>query len=73
MNSLTRAQVEESAAIIKQCIEKLGGRLDVLVNNAGWGSAGVKFVDVSYGELLIAFNCITEWMRAAKRSFLVGS
>jgi NAD(P)-dependent dehydrogenase (short-subunit alcohol dehydrogenase family) len=49
------AEPDQVRGAASACLEELGGRVDILVNNAAWQAAGVRAEDESYEEIRRTF------------------
>jgi NAD(P)-dependent dehydrogenase (short-subunit alcohol dehydrogenase family) len=45
------AEPDQARSAARACLELLGGRVDILVNNAAWQAAGARAEDESYEEI----------------------
>jgi NAD(P)-dependent dehydrogenase (short-subunit alcohol dehydrogenase family) len=62
-------QVKDAA---RACLELLGGRVDILVNNAAWQAAGVKAEDETYGDIRRTLAINVEAPILLAQAFLPG-
>jgi NAD(P)-dependent dehydrogenase (short-subunit alcohol dehydrogenase family) len=66
------AEPDQVRSAASACLEALGGRVDILVNNAAWQAAGVKAEDESYEEIRRTFAINVEAPILLAQAFFPG-
>jgi NAD(P)-dependent dehydrogenase (short-subunit alcohol dehydrogenase family) len=66
------AEPDQVHAAASACLEALGGRVDILVNNAAWQAAGVRAEDESYEEIRRTFAINVEAPILLAQTFFPG-
>jgi NAD(P)-dependent dehydrogenase (short-subunit alcohol dehydrogenase family) len=66
------AEPDQVRSAAGACLDALGGRVDILVNNAAWQAAGVKAEDESYEEIRRTFAINVETPILLAQAFFPG-